>query len=72
MKILMVASNDFELNEILNRVGFNDRLISYWFIRSAGSDFLHEYSTTGNYTRKDEGNGKAKRRGRRVVIDQSK
>ena len=61
MRILMVASTDEELNAILNRVGFNDRLISYWFIKTKPADFLDEYTRTGTYDfngRKQDGNKK--------------
>lgn len=67
MRILMVASADEELNRILNEVGFNDRLISFWFIRNKQT-FLEEYSRTGTYTSptKESRNGK-----KRVKLNQA-
>lgn len=63
MRILMVASTDEELNAILNQVGFNDRLISYWFIKSKPADFLDTYVRTGTYDSKGKKqNGNQKQR----------
>ena len=66
VRILMVASTDEELNAILNRVGFNDRLLSYWFIKHQPPGSLQEYASTGNFT-KGEGRGRKKKR---VVVEQ--
>lgn len=67
MKVLMVAATDVRLNGILNEVGFNDRLISFWFIRNKQT-FLEEYSRTGTYTSptKESRNGK-----KRVKLNQA-
>lgn len=62
MKVLMVAATDVRLNGILNEVGFNDRLISYWFIKSKPAGFLDEYTSTGTYQTKGRQHGNQKQR----------
>jgi hypothetical protein len=79
MKILMVASAnlDDKMNDILTHHGLNDRLFSYWYVKSHPQDFLRQVVDHGIFKRTGESNGKkaskgAQPRGRHVLIDDGK
>lgn len=47
MKIVFATSPTREGNEVLNAVGAEDRLLSYWYLKSLPPGFLAEYVKNG-------------------------
>jgi hypothetical protein len=50
MKIYLATWLEDNQGITLTNVGYNRRLLSYYFIREAAPDFLNQYSKTGVYT----------------------
>jgi hypothetical protein len=47
MKIVFATNTTRQASEILNKVGAEDRLLSYWYLKTCPPNFLAEYVKNG-------------------------
>lgn len=47
MKIVFATNTTRQANEVLNAVGAEDRLLSYWYLKGQSPEFLAEYVVNG-------------------------
>lgn len=47
MKIVFATNTTRQANEVLNAVGAEDRLLSYWYLKGQPPEFLAEYVVNG-------------------------
>ena len=63
----LVFATSLGHSDLLNEMGVDVRLLSYFYLRDAPKNFLEVYVKTGTYTADDNPNPRRKRKGTKRV-----